>query len=149
VIKAEFPDRVALGRAQAVKTFGCLLQLGIKAADAEPDQRCFHFDDPILVAWRENTLKLTPPERIVAPKGKLTPAWGGAAEVLASALDIDHFSPARRDFQQCACQNTFVAAVIDLVGARETVLHARARDIDLSQQHRHLMPAGFGREARL
>src|SRR5215813_8419240 len=30
-------DRVALGRAQAVKTFGCFLQFGIKAADAEPD----------------------------------------------------------------------------------------------------------------
>jgi hypothetical protein len=103
----------------------------------------------IPVAWRENTLKLTPPERIVAPKGKLTPACGGAAEVLASALDIDHFSPARRDVQQCACPNSFVAAVIDLVGARETVLHALAADIDLSQQHSHLDAAGFGRYARL
>ena len=30
-------DRLALGRAQAVKSFGSFLQLGIEAADAEPD----------------------------------------------------------------------------------------------------------------
>ncbi|WP_247487963.1 hypothetical protein, partial [Bradyrhizobium sp. 17] len=42
-------DRLALGGAQAVKAFGSFLQLGIEAADAEPDQRCFHsVDDPTL-----------------------------------------------------------------------------------------------------
>jgi hypothetical protein len=42
-------DRLAFGGAQAVKAFGGLLQLGIEAADAEPDQRCFHsVDDPTL-----------------------------------------------------------------------------------------------------
>ncbi|WP_247389044.1 MULTISPECIES: hypothetical protein, partial [unclassified Bradyrhizobium] len=44
-------DRLALGGAQAVKAFGGLLQLGIEAADAKPDQRCFHsVDDPTLLA---------------------------------------------------------------------------------------------------
>jgi hypothetical protein len=35
----------ALGRAQIVKAPGGLLQLGIEAADAQPDQRCFHSVD--------------------------------------------------------------------------------------------------------
>jgi hypothetical protein len=46
------------------------------------------------VAFREKTLKLTPPGRIVAPNGKLRPVCDRAAEILSSALDIDHFSPA-------------------------------------------------------
>src|SRR6516162_4913196 len=54
-------DRVALGRAQAVKTFGCLLQFGIKAADAEPDQRCFHsVDDPTLLTDKALALAVGP-----------------------------------------------------------------------------------------
>jgi hypothetical protein len=43
--------RLALGRAQAFKAFGSLLQLGIESADAEPGQRCFHaVDDPTLLS---------------------------------------------------------------------------------------------------
>src|SRR6516162_6990211 len=54
-------DRVALGRAQAVKAFGGLLQLGIKAADAEPDQRCFHsVDDPGLLSDEALVLAVGP-----------------------------------------------------------------------------------------
>ena len=34
---------LALGRAQIFKSPAGLLQLGIEAADAEPDQGCFHF----------------------------------------------------------------------------------------------------------
>src|SRR5712664_3560431 len=51
-------DRLALGGAQAVKTFGGFLQLGIEAADAEPYQRCFHsVDDPTLLS--DKALALT------------------------------------------------------------------------------------------
>src|SRR6266849_2523141 len=51
-------DRLALGCAQAVKAFDGLLQLGIKAADAEPNQRCFHsVDNPTLLS--DKALALT------------------------------------------------------------------------------------------
>jgi hypothetical protein len=51
-------DRLALGCAQAVKAFDGLLQLGIEAADAEPNQRCFHsVDDPTLLS--DKALALT------------------------------------------------------------------------------------------
>src|SRR5216684_2935180 len=41
----------ALGRAQIFKAPGGLLQLGIEAADAQPDQRCFHsVDNPSLLS---------------------------------------------------------------------------------------------------
>src|SRR5258706_12383641 len=43
--------RFSLRRAQAIKTFGGLLELGIEPADAEPDQRCPHaIDDPVLLS---------------------------------------------------------------------------------------------------
>jgi hypothetical protein len=51
-------DRLALGGAQAVKTFGGFLQLGIEAADAESYQSCFHsVDDPTLLS--DKALALT------------------------------------------------------------------------------------------
>src|ERR1700730_3611207 len=54
-------DRLALGRAQAFKAFGSLLQLGIESADAEPDQRCFHsIDDPILLSDKAFALAVGP-----------------------------------------------------------------------------------------
>src|SRR5207253_419507 len=44
-------DRLALRRAQTLKTVGGLLQLGIEATDAEPAQRRLHsVDDPILLS---------------------------------------------------------------------------------------------------
>src|SRR5258705_11407179 len=44
-------DRFRPRRAQAIKTFGGLLELGIEPADAEPDQRCPHaIDDPVLLS---------------------------------------------------------------------------------------------------
>src|SRR5216684_783563 len=54
-------DRLALGGAQALKAFGGLLQLGIEAADAEPDQRCFHsVDDPTLLSDEALVLAVGP-----------------------------------------------------------------------------------------
>ena len=54
-------DRLALGGAQAVKAFSGLLQLGIEAADAEPDQRCFHsVDDPTLLSDEALVLAVGP-----------------------------------------------------------------------------------------
>src|SRR6202795_239570 len=54
-------DRLARGGAQAVKAFGGLLQLGIEAADAEPDQRCFHsVDDPTLLSDEALVLSVGP-----------------------------------------------------------------------------------------
>src|SRR6185437_8632814 len=54
-------DRLALGGAQAVKAFGGLLQLGIEAADAQPDQRCFHsVDDPTLLSDKALALAVGP-----------------------------------------------------------------------------------------
>src|SRR5258708_7357331 len=54
-------DRLALGGAQAVKAFGGLLQLGTEAADAEPDQRCFHsVDDPTLLSDEALVLAVGP-----------------------------------------------------------------------------------------
>src|SRR6202048_5080224 len=42
---------LVLGRAQIFKSPGGLLQLGIEAADAEPDQGCFHsVDNPSLLS---------------------------------------------------------------------------------------------------
>src|SRR5450631_2182662 len=50
-------DRFAFGCAQAFKALDSLLQLGIEAADAEPDQRCFHsVDNPSLLS--DETLAL-------------------------------------------------------------------------------------------
>src|SRR6202040_2473257 len=54
-------DRLALGGAQAVKAFGGLLQLGIEAADAQPDQRCFHsVDNPSLLSDEALALAVGP-----------------------------------------------------------------------------------------
>src|ERR1019366_2816365 len=54
-------DRLALGGEQALKAFGGLLQLGIEAADAEPDQRCFHsVDDPTLLSDEALVLTVRP-----------------------------------------------------------------------------------------
>src|SRR6516165_5377293 len=51
----------ALGRAQAVKTFGGLLQLGIESADAEPGQRRLHsVDDPTLLSDEALALAVGP-----------------------------------------------------------------------------------------
>src|SRR5439155_8656242 len=54
-------DRLALGCAQIVKAPGGLLQLGIEAADAEPDQRGFHsVDNPSLLSDEALTLAVGP-----------------------------------------------------------------------------------------
>src|SRR5262249_49395242 len=54
-------DRLALGCAQAVQAFGGLLQLGIEAADAKPNQRCFHsVDDPTLLSDEALALPVGP-----------------------------------------------------------------------------------------
>src|SRR5207244_4351025 len=51
----------ALGRAQIFKALGGLLQLGIEAADAEPDQRCFHsVDNPSLLSDKTLALAIGP-----------------------------------------------------------------------------------------
>src|SRR4029453_15965124 len=50
-----------LGRAQICQPPGGLLQLGIEAADAEPDQRCFHsVDNPGLLSDKTLTLAVGP-----------------------------------------------------------------------------------------
>ena len=52
---------LVLGRAQIVKAPGGPFQLGIEAADAEPDQRCFHsVDDPALLANKVLALAVGP-----------------------------------------------------------------------------------------
>src|SRR4029077_18137222 len=54
-------DRLALGRAQAFKSFGSFFQLGIEAADAEPDQCCFDsVDDPTLLSDEALALAVWP-----------------------------------------------------------------------------------------
>ena len=54
-------DRLALGRAQSFEAFGGLLQLGIEAADAEPDQRGLHpVDDPALLSDEALALAVGP-----------------------------------------------------------------------------------------
>src|ERR1700730_17230328 len=54
-------DPLALGRAQAFKSFGSFLQLGIEAADAEPDQCCFDsVDDPTLLSDEALALAVGP-----------------------------------------------------------------------------------------
>src|SRR5262245_60248011 len=54
-------DRLALGRAQTCEAFGGLLQLGIEASDAEPDQRCSHsVDDPTLLCDEALALAVGP-----------------------------------------------------------------------------------------
>src|SRR5260370_30441744 len=59
---------LVLGRAQIFKAAGGLLQLGIEAADAEPDQGCFHsVDNPSLLS--DETLALA-----VGPLGIFVPA---------------------------------------------------------------------------
>ena len=51
----------AFGRAQIFKAPGGLLQLGIEAADAQPDQRCFHsVDNPSLLSDQTLTLAVGP-----------------------------------------------------------------------------------------
>ena len=51
----------ALGRAQIFKAPGGLLQLGIEAADAQPDQRCFHsVDNPSLLSDEALALAVGP-----------------------------------------------------------------------------------------
>src|SRR5260370_28850424 len=52
---------LVLGRAQIFKASGGLLQLGIEAADAEPDQRCFHsVDNPSLLSDEALALAVGP-----------------------------------------------------------------------------------------
>ena len=51
----------ALGRAQIFKAPGGLLQLRIEAADAKPDQRCFHsVDNPSLLSNEALALAVGP-----------------------------------------------------------------------------------------
>src|SRR6202022_3223543 len=52
---------LVLGRAQIFKSPGGLLQLGIEAADAEPDQGCFHsVDNPSLLSDEALALAVGP-----------------------------------------------------------------------------------------
>src|SRR5271157_4569426 len=54
-------DRLALGRAQTVKALGGPFQLGIEAADAEPNQRCLHsVDDPTSLSDQAVTFTVGP-----------------------------------------------------------------------------------------
>src|SRR5208282_6583244 len=54
-------DRLALRRAQIFEAPGGPFQLGIEAADAEPNQRCLHsVDDPTLLADEALALAVGP-----------------------------------------------------------------------------------------
>jgi len=52
---------VRLGRAQIFKAPGAFFSLGIEAADAQPDQRCFHsVDNPSLLSDEALALAVGP-----------------------------------------------------------------------------------------